>query len=147
MRICIPIDKDLGLDSPICGHFGSAPFFLIADTAPRLYATASTRALVRAIGPPPAGAQYCVFGPGSYSFNLYAGAGRVDSFGAGSMPELARRLAGETPVYCLVAGTDRLHLLVQECPGIQILARQADSWLVANRGPMRKTKEGGSTNP
>jgi len=32
MRICIPIDKDLGLDSPICGHFGSAPFFLIADT-------------------------------------------------------------------------------------------------------------------
>lgn len=29
MNLCIPIDADRGLDSPICGHFGSA--FYLAD--------------------------------------------------------------------------------------------------------------------
>jgi len=32
MRICIPIDEDKGLASPICSHFGSAPAFLLVDT-------------------------------------------------------------------------------------------------------------------
>lgn len=32
MNICIPIDKDLGAESPICAHFGSAPGFLLIDT-------------------------------------------------------------------------------------------------------------------
>jgi predicted Fe-Mo cluster-binding NifX family protein len=32
MNICIPIDKDQGLQSPVCAHFGSAPAFLIVDT-------------------------------------------------------------------------------------------------------------------
>jgi predicted Fe-Mo cluster-binding NifX family protein len=31
MNICIPIDQDLGLQSPVCAHFGSAPAFLIVD--------------------------------------------------------------------------------------------------------------------
>jgi predicted Fe-Mo cluster-binding NifX family protein len=29
MNICIPIEKDDGLSSPVYGHFGSAPFFAI----------------------------------------------------------------------------------------------------------------------
>ncbi len=33
MQVCIPIDEDLGLQSAICGHFGSAPCFLVVDTA------------------------------------------------------------------------------------------------------------------
>lgn len=33
MNLCIPIDADRGLESPICGHFGSAPAFMIVDTA------------------------------------------------------------------------------------------------------------------
>lgn len=32
MKICIPINEDRGLDSPVCGHFGSAPGFLVTDT-------------------------------------------------------------------------------------------------------------------
>lgn len=35
MNICIPVEKDEGLDSIVCAHFGSAPVFLIADTASR----------------------------------------------------------------------------------------------------------------
>lgn len=31
MRIVIPVLEDKGLDSPLCGHFGSAPFFAVAD--------------------------------------------------------------------------------------------------------------------
>lgn len=31
MKVCIPISEDRGLDSPVCGHFGSAPAFLIVD--------------------------------------------------------------------------------------------------------------------
>lgn len=33
MNICIPITNDEGLDSEVCAHFGSAPAFLIVDTA------------------------------------------------------------------------------------------------------------------
>ena len=32
MKICIPVTEDLGLQSPVCGHFGSAPAFLLVDS-------------------------------------------------------------------------------------------------------------------
>lgn len=32
MNICIPIDDDRGLESPVCAHFGSAPAFMVVDT-------------------------------------------------------------------------------------------------------------------
>jgi len=32
MNICIPVDADQGITSPVCAHFGSAPFFMIVDT-------------------------------------------------------------------------------------------------------------------
>ena len=37
MKLCIPISEDRGLDSPICGHFGSAPAFLLVDTETRAH--------------------------------------------------------------------------------------------------------------
>lgn len=33
MKICFPVQKDEGLSSAVYNHFGSAPFFLILDTA------------------------------------------------------------------------------------------------------------------
>lgn len=33
MNVCIPITDDQGLQSPVSAHFGSAPFFMIVDTA------------------------------------------------------------------------------------------------------------------
>jgi len=33
MNICIPVNADEGLASPVCAHFGSAPFFMMIDTA------------------------------------------------------------------------------------------------------------------
>jgi predicted Fe-Mo cluster-binding NifX family protein len=35
MRLCIPVEQDQGLDSLVCGHFGSAPLFLVVDTESR----------------------------------------------------------------------------------------------------------------
>ncbi|MBN1336706.1 MAG: NifB/NifX family molybdenum-iron cluster-binding protein [Deltaproteobacteria bacterium] len=32
MRICVPIDQDLGRESPVSMHFGAAPYFAIADS-------------------------------------------------------------------------------------------------------------------
>ncbi len=32
MKICIPTEEPMGLDSVAYGHFGSAPYFLIYDT-------------------------------------------------------------------------------------------------------------------
>lgn len=32
MNVCVPINQDEGLNSPVCGHFGSAPAFLLTDT-------------------------------------------------------------------------------------------------------------------
>ena len=40
MKVCIPVNEDRGLDSPVCGHFGSAPLFLVVDTE-----TSASRAL------------------------------------------------------------------------------------------------------
>ncbi|HEX9050350.1 MAG TPA: NifB/NifX family molybdenum-iron cluster-binding protein [Anaeromyxobacter sp.] len=36
MNLCIPVDVDRGLESPVCAHFGSAPAFMIVDTATHL---------------------------------------------------------------------------------------------------------------
>jgi predicted Fe-Mo cluster-binding NifX family protein len=33
MNICIPVEEDCGIDSPVCAHFGSAPGFVIVDIA------------------------------------------------------------------------------------------------------------------
>jgi predicted Fe-Mo cluster-binding NifX family protein len=33
MKICFPVLEDKGLDSPVFGHFGSAPGFIVVDTA------------------------------------------------------------------------------------------------------------------
>ena len=35
MKICFPATRDLGLDSPVSRHFGSAPLFVLVDTASR----------------------------------------------------------------------------------------------------------------
>ena len=32
MRLCIPVDRNEGLASPVCAHFGAAPIFLVVDT-------------------------------------------------------------------------------------------------------------------
>ena len=32
MNICIPVEDNNGLDSRVCQHFGSAPFFLVVDS-------------------------------------------------------------------------------------------------------------------
>jgi predicted Fe-Mo cluster-binding NifX family protein len=32
VNICIPVNADQGLESPVCAHFGSAPHFMIVDT-------------------------------------------------------------------------------------------------------------------
>lgn len=32
MHLCVPVLDDQGLDSRVCGHFGSAPGFMVVDT-------------------------------------------------------------------------------------------------------------------
>ena len=32
MNVCIPVNEDIGLRSPVCAHLGSAPMFLVVDT-------------------------------------------------------------------------------------------------------------------
>jgi predicted Fe-Mo cluster-binding NifX family protein len=32
MKLCIPTEDSGGLDAKVCDHFGSAPFFTVADT-------------------------------------------------------------------------------------------------------------------
>lgn len=32
MNVCIPVNEGNGLKSEVCGHFGSAPMFMIVDT-------------------------------------------------------------------------------------------------------------------
>ncbi|MFA6034235.1 MAG: NifB/NifX family molybdenum-iron cluster-binding protein [Myxococcota bacterium] len=32
MKVCIPVNSNSGHESEVCRHFGSAPFFMIADT-------------------------------------------------------------------------------------------------------------------
>ena len=33
MHVCFPVEQDQGLASPVYNHFGSAPLFMIVDTA------------------------------------------------------------------------------------------------------------------
>ncbi len=33
MKVIVPLDEQAGLGSKICEHFGSAPFYAVADTA------------------------------------------------------------------------------------------------------------------
>lgn len=35
MRVCIPVEEDRGLASPLCPHFGNAPLLLVVDTDTR----------------------------------------------------------------------------------------------------------------
>jgi predicted Fe-Mo cluster-binding NifX family protein len=35
MKICFPVEQNIGLDSPVYGHFGSAPLFLVVDSETR----------------------------------------------------------------------------------------------------------------
>jgi predicted Fe-Mo cluster-binding NifX family protein len=37
MKICIPVSENRGLESPVCGHFGSAPAFLLFDSDTRSF--------------------------------------------------------------------------------------------------------------
>jgi predicted Fe-Mo cluster-binding NifX family protein len=32
MKLCFPVERNEGLDSPVFGHFGSAPMFVLVDT-------------------------------------------------------------------------------------------------------------------
>lgn len=35
MKICFPVENNIGLESTVYGHFGSAPLYLVVDTATR----------------------------------------------------------------------------------------------------------------
>ena len=50
MVICIPVTKDEGLKSPVCAHFGSAPFFMLADDERGLLRTIANQDLHHAHG-------------------------------------------------------------------------------------------------
>lgn len=43
MKILFPVDEDLGLESPVYGHFGSAPRFVILDSQSGTYQTLSNQ--------------------------------------------------------------------------------------------------------
>lgn len=43
MKICFPVVEDSGLESPVYGHFGSAPLFLVVDTETRQATTLQNR--------------------------------------------------------------------------------------------------------
>jgi predicted DNA-binding protein (UPF0251 family)/predicted Fe-Mo cluster-binding NifX family protein len=43
VKICVPVTADRGLESPVSGHFGSAPLFMLVDVEKRV-ATALTNA-------------------------------------------------------------------------------------------------------
>ena len=35
MKLCFPVERNEGLNSPVFGHFGSAPLFMVVDTDTR----------------------------------------------------------------------------------------------------------------
>ncbi len=43
MKICFPVQSDEGLGSTVYGHFGSAPLFLVVDTATSAVAVINNR--------------------------------------------------------------------------------------------------------
>jgi predicted Fe-Mo cluster-binding NifX family protein len=43
MRICFPTENDQGLDAPLAGHFGSAPYYTIRDTENETFETVNNQ--------------------------------------------------------------------------------------------------------
>lgn len=50
MKLCFPVEQNLGLQSEVYGHFGSAPIFLIIDTETKTVAEEINRDLHHAHG-------------------------------------------------------------------------------------------------
>jgi len=50
MKICFPVAQNDGLDSMVYGHFGSAPMFIVVDTAQRSVSEVANRDLHHAHG-------------------------------------------------------------------------------------------------
>lgn len=50
MKVAFPTEADLGLDSPVFGHFGSAPFFIIVDSDTGAFESAGNTDLHHAHG-------------------------------------------------------------------------------------------------
>jgi predicted Fe-Mo cluster-binding NifX family protein len=93
MKVSIPVSEFRGLDSPVCGHFGSAPCFVLVDTETMSVEPLSNRD------------EHHVHGACS---PLRALAGRsvdmvlVDGIGAGALHGLRR---GGIPVHRAPSGT------------------------------------------
>ena len=45
MQICFPVESDKGLESEVCGHFGSAPVFVVYDTEAKSFDTINNQDL------------------------------------------------------------------------------------------------------
>ncbi len=50
MKICFPVQEDAGMSSRVYNHFGSAPFFVIVDTAANSILTVANRDRLHAHG-------------------------------------------------------------------------------------------------
>lgn len=50
MKICIPVERNEGLESAVYGHFGSAPLFVVVDTESREVREIANRDLHHAHG-------------------------------------------------------------------------------------------------
>lgn len=50
MRLCIPVEKNDGLESLVYGHFGSAPLFVVVDTETQMITEIDNRDLHHAHG-------------------------------------------------------------------------------------------------
>lgn len=50
MKLCFPVEQNLGIESKVYGHFGSAPLFLIIDAETRTVAEEINRDLHHAHG-------------------------------------------------------------------------------------------------
>ena len=50
MNLCIPVTADRGLESPVSGHFGSAPLYLLVDSETRATRTLSNARAVHEHG-------------------------------------------------------------------------------------------------
>jgi len=45
MKICFSVESDQGLESEVCGHFGSAPVFIVFNTETKLIDTINNQDL------------------------------------------------------------------------------------------------------
>lgn len=50
MKLCFPVAQNEGLESPVFGHFGSAPLFVVVDTETREVSEIANRDLHHAHG-------------------------------------------------------------------------------------------------